>query len=97
MYKIKLDQETWLCRSHFDDLKDNIWTILDHIRSHYSIFDHFGTFCVISYHLRPTWTILDHFEQLLAIFDNLDHFGKTFNNVGPVWTCLDMLGPVWTC
>ena len=26
----KLDQETWLCRTHLDDLKDNIWAILDH-------------------------------------------------------------------
>ena len=23
----KLDQETWLLRTHLDDLKDNIWTI----------------------------------------------------------------------
>ena len=23
----ELDQETWLCRTHLDDLNDNIWTI----------------------------------------------------------------------
>ena len=41
----KLDQETWLCGTHLDDLKDNIWTILDHIRSYLTVSDHFGPFC----------------------------------------------------
>ena len=38
----KLDQDTWLCRIHLDDLVDQILTILDHIRPFYIILDHFG-------------------------------------------------------
>ena len=30
----KLDQETWLCRTHLDDFVDDPWTILYHIRSY---------------------------------------------------------------
>ena len=30
---VKLDQETWLCRTHLDDLLVKIWTILDHTRT----------------------------------------------------------------
>ena len=29
----KLDQETWLCRTHLDDFLVKIWTILDHTRT----------------------------------------------------------------
>ena len=32
---MKLDQETWLCRTHLDEL----WTGLDHIRLHHIIFE----------------------------------------------------------
>ena len=38
----KLYQETWLCWTHLDDLKGNIWTIQEYIRSYWTIFDHFG-------------------------------------------------------
>jgi hypothetical protein len=30
---IKLDQETWLCRTQLDDFLVKIWTILDHTRT----------------------------------------------------------------
>ena len=60
----KLDQETWLCRTHLDDFVDDPWTILYHIRSYYNILDHFGPFWIILDHLRPTLTILHHLEQL---------------------------------
>ena len=69
----KLDQESWLCRVHLDDLKDNIWTILDHIRSYYTILDHFGPFWIILDHfvtfktnfdyVRPFWAIVGHFRH----------------------------------
>ena len=49
----KLDQKTLLCQAHLDDLKDNIWTILDHL----TIFDHYEKCWIILYHLRPTLTI----------------------------------------
>ena len=62
----KLDQETWLCRTHLDDFLVKIWTILDHTRTRlnlvikdillnlWSIFlDHLGPFGTIEDHLRP--------------------------------------------
>ena len=35
--QLKLDQETWLCRTHLDDIVVKNWTILDHIRSYHTI------------------------------------------------------------
>ena len=43
----KLDQETWLCRTHLDDFLDDPWTILYHIRLYYNILDHFGSLWTI--------------------------------------------------
>ena len=40
----KLDQGTWLCRTHLNGFVDKIWTILDHIRLYYTIFGLFGPF-----------------------------------------------------
>ena len=33
LYGQKLDQETWLCRTHLYDFLVIIWTILDHTRT----------------------------------------------------------------
>ncbi len=49
--QLKLDQETWLCRTHLGDFLVKIWTILDHIRSYYTNMDQF----------RQMWTQLDPF------------------------------------
>ena len=70
----KLDQETWLCLTHLDDLQDHIWTILYNIRSYYTTFDHFGLVWESLYNLRQTLTILDNFEQFLAILDSFRPF-----------------------
>ena len=40
----KLDQETWLCRTHLDDFVGNILTILYHDRSYYTKLDSLGPF-----------------------------------------------------
>ena len=82
----KLDQETWLCWTHLDDLKDNMLTILDHIRSYYNLFQ-FGPFWIFLDHLKPTLTILDIFVEFLAILDNFRQFKKKFQ---PCWACLDL-------
>ena len=69
----KLDQETWLCWTHWDELKDNIATILYHIISYFIILDHFAPLWTILDHLdnfRPTLVILDQFKQFLAILDH---------------------------
>ena len=59
---IKLDQETWLCRSHFDDFLVKIWTILDHTKTRLNLvskaiqlnfLDHLGPFGNIEDYLRP--------------------------------------------
>ena len=62
----KLDQEIRLCRTHLEDLSDNIWTILHHIRSYFTLLDHFGSFWIFLDHLRSTLTILDTFKQFFA-------------------------------
>ena len=62
----KLDQETWLCRTHLDDFLVKILTILDHTRTKlnlvikaillnlYLIFvDYLGPFETIEDYLRP--------------------------------------------
>ena len=61
---IRPDQETRLCQTHSDDLQDNIWTILDHIISYYTILHHIGRVWINFKHLRITLTILDNFEQV---------------------------------
>ena len=87
---IKLDQETWLCRTHLNDLKDNIWpykTILDHILPYLPLWK-------IVEHIVPFKTNFDHFRQFLEMLD-------IWRNSRPFRTtilgCLDLLGPAWTC
>ena len=67
-----------------DDIKDNIWTLLEHIRSYYTISDQFGQCWTILYHLRQTLTILDHFSNCWPFWTILEHFGHLFNHVEPV-------------
>ena len=63
----KLDQETWLCRTHLDDFVDKNWTLLDHIRPTYTILDHFDNFGLF-------WTRYENFRKF---FDHLNRF-ETF-------------------
>ena len=62
----KLDQETWLCRTHLDEFLVKIWTILDHTRTRLNLVikaillnlclifvDHLGPFETIEDYLRP--------------------------------------------
>ena len=82
---LKLDQETWLFRTH--DLQDKIWTILDNSRSYYTILDQFGPVWIMLYHLTPTLTIWDSFEQFWAI---LFSFRPFWTVLKPGWDCLDL-------
>ena len=56
----KLDQETWLCWTHLDDLVDTIFTILYHVRPYYTILEHFGQGMN---HSGQFWIILNRFEK----------------------------------
>ena len=93
LFHIELDQETWFCRTHLDDLKNNIWTILGNIIQLWTILKYlFLSFCTDR-------TNFDYLRTFWAIHDNLVHFGPLFfkNNVWPVWTCLYLLRTVWIC
>ena len=46
-YQTQTRPGDWLCRTLLDDLKYNIWTIKDHIRSHLTIFDNLGEIWII--------------------------------------------------
>ena len=92
----KLDQETWLCWTHLDELQDNIWNLLDHIRSYYSILENFGPVWIILYDLRTTLTILDNFHKFLATLDWFRPFWTIVQQVWPVWTCFDLFKTCWT-
>ena len=63
---LKLDQETWLCRTHLDDLLVKMWTILDHTQTRLNLvikaiqlnlwsffLDNLGPFGNIEDHLGP--------------------------------------------
>ena len=41
-YVYKLEQDTWLCRTHLDDFLVKLWTILDHFRPYHIIFETVG-------------------------------------------------------
>ena len=84
----KLDQETWLCRTHLNYFLVKILTILDHTRTRlnlvikaillnlwYIFLDHLGPVRTIQDHSRPYWAFWDHFWHFGNILDIL---GTTF-------------------
>ena len=80
----KPDQETWLCQTHLDDLKDNIgpyYVILDHIGPFWTILDNVVLFRIIIDILK---NILSNFWLFKNYFRP---FGQLLNHVGHVWTC----------
>ena len=101
----KLDQETWLCRTHLDDFIVKIWTILDHTRTRLSLvikaillnlwsilLYHLGQLKTIEDYLRPYWTIYDHFK-LIWIF--LAHLLPISDILGQYLTILGYIGSLW--
>ena len=62
----KLDKETWLCRTHLDDILVKVQTILDHIRP-YNI--SYLIFADLLNLFRPIWNILNLFGHTLTHLD----------------------------
>ena len=56
----KLDQETWLCRTHLDDFLVKIWTNLYHKRTRLNLVIKAILLNLWSISFRPFMTILDH-------------------------------------
>ena len=56
----KLDQETWLCRTHLDDFLVKIWTILDHTRTRLNLVIKAILLNLWLIFFRPFRTIWDH-------------------------------------
>ena len=72
VFQYKLEQETWLCRTHLDDFVDKAGAILGHSKPYYTILDNFGPFWT---RYEPFWTILDNFERFCwTILDNFGQF-----------------------
>ena len=61
---VKLDQKTWLCRTHLDDFLVNIWTILNHTRTRLNLVkkDILNLWSIFLDHLEPFGTIKDNFR-----------------------------------
>ena len=88
----KLDQETWLCRTHLDDFFVKIWTIWDHKRTRLNLVKKailLNLWSIFLDRLGPFGTIEDHLGQYWT-------FGTIFNPLGPFRTFLDNICPFWT-
>ena len=60
--KTKLEQETWLCRTHLDDFLVKIWTILDHTRPRLNLVIKTILLNLWSIFFRPFRTIWKHWR-----------------------------------
>ena len=61
----KLDQETWLCRTHLAHFVNKKCTILDYIKQYFTLFDKFGPVWTRSETFQTTWIILNRFENFV--------------------------------
>ena len=60
----KLDQETWLCRTHLDDSFVKVYTILDHIT-----LDNILSYLNLLDLFKPIWFSLDMFVTVWTCID----------------------------
>ena len=91
----KLDQETWLCRTHLGICLVKLLTILHHIRPYHIIFNLLDLF-------EPIWINLTCLDVFGPIFTHLYQFAplgthlNSFSPYGAIWSHLEPIGPFWT-